>query len=127
MSAGATGNRPGHEDTDARPRFIALIAGVLTALVAAGLMAGWGYVAAGKGVAAQPRISAPFQEGPQERTGVDRAWAQYERDTRAHLSGYGWVDRSAGIVRIPIDRAIDLVCAAERPAPAEPAAAHPAP
>jgi hypothetical protein len=27
----------------------------------------------------------------------------------AVLFGYGWVDRKAGVVRIPIDRAIDLV------------------
>jgi hypothetical protein len=33
---------------------------------------------------------------------------------------YGWVDRSAGVVRIPIDRAIDLL--AQRGLPARPAA-----
>jgi hypothetical protein len=39
--------------------------------------------------------------------------AQDLRALRAHedqiLSTYGWVDRSAGKVRIPIDRAIDLL------------------
>lgn len=35
----------------------------------------------------------------------------------AALQGYGWVDRDAGIVRIPIERAIDLL-AAETPAKA---------
>jgi hypothetical protein len=74
---------------------------------------GWGFVEAGKGAASQPRVSSPFQDGPEARTDVDRSWAECERDTRSHLSGYGWVDRPAGIVRIPIDRAIDLVCAAE--------------
>jgi hypothetical protein len=64
---------------------------------------------------------SPFQDGPEARTDVDRAWAQCEHDTRSHLSGYGWVDRSAGIVRIPIDRAIDLVCAAEARKSAAPA------
>lgn len=34
----------------------------------------------------------------------------------ARLFGYGWVDRDAGIVRIPIERAIDLL--AERAAAA---------
>jgi hypothetical protein len=36
------------------------------------------------------------------------------------LNSYGWVDRSAGIVRIPIDRAMDLTAQrglASRPAP----------
>jgi hypothetical protein len=31
------------------------------------------------------------------------------RTENAALSSYGWVDRKAGVVRIPIDRAIDLV------------------
>jgi hypothetical protein len=113
MSAHATESRPGHEDSDARPRIVVLIAGALAGLVAAGLLVGWGFVKAGKGAASQPRVSSPFQDGPEARTDVDRAWAECEHDTHSHLSGYGWVDRPAGIVRIPIDRAIDLVCAAE--------------
>jgi hypothetical protein len=113
VSARAAGNRPGHEDSDARPRVVGLIAAALAALVAAGLLMGWGFEAAGKGASSQPRISSPFQDGPRARTDVERAWGEYESDTRSHLSGYGWVDRPAGIVRIPIDRAIDLVCAAE--------------
>ena len=36
------------------------------------------------------------------------------------LNSYGWVDRSKGIVRIPIDRAIDLL--AKRGLPARPQA-----
>lgn len=36
-------------------------------------------------------------------------------DEREVIDGYGWVDRGAGIVRIPVDRAIDLV--AERGLP----------
>jgi len=127
MSAQATGSRPGHEDSDARPRFAGLIAGALAALVAAGLLMGWGFVEAGKGSASQPRVPSPFQDGPKARTEVDRAWAECERDTRSHLSGYGWVDRDAGIVRIPIDRAIDLVCAAEAGKSAAPAGRQTAP
>jgi hypothetical protein len=30
-------------------------------------------------------------------------------DERARLDTYGWVDRKAGVVRIPIDRAIDIL------------------
>jgi hypothetical protein len=37
-------------------------------------------------------------------------------DAGRRLSSYGWVDREAGIVRIPIDRAMDLL--AERGLPA---------
>jgi hypothetical protein len=37
------------------------------------------------------------------------------------LSTYGWVDRPAGVVRIPIDRAIDITL--ERGFPVRPQAA----
>jgi hypothetical protein len=127
MSTSATGSRPGHEDSDAHPRFVGMVAGALVALMAAGLLVGWGFAAAGRGAAQNSRVSSPFQDGPRARTDVDRAWAEYERDTRVHLSGYGWVDRPAGVVRIPIDRAIDLVCAEEAQKSAPPAVSRPSP
>ncbi len=40
----------------------------------------------------------------------DKAAAQ-----RRLLSSYGWVDRKAGVVRIPVDRAMDLVAQGVRP------------
>jgi hypothetical protein len=39
-----------------------------------------------------------------------------EEDTLLH--GYGWVNREAGIVRIPIERAIDVLAASSGRAPA---------
>lgn len=33
----------------------------------------------------------------------------FRREEDTALNSYGWVDRGAGIVRIPIDRAMDLV------------------
>jgi hypothetical protein len=60
---------------------------------------------------------------------------QFELAQRMALSGYGWVDRSTGIVRIPIeeamrivaargDRAYDPVAPAAEP-PADPAGVRP--
>ena len=34
---------------------------------------------------------------------------RYDAQQRAKLSAYQWVDRNAGIVRIPIDRALELI------------------
>ena len=34
---------------------------------------------------------------------------RWQEEQRATLESYGWVDRSAGIVRIPIDQAMDLL------------------
>jgi len=49
---------------------------------------------------------------PQRAEGKTNIYVQL-RDLRSDedraLSSYGWVDRKAGVVRIPIDRAIDLV------------------
>jgi hypothetical protein len=39
------------------------------------------------------------------------------------LSTYGWVDEEQGVVRIPIDRAMDLLVKEAVPPPAPPAAA----
>ena len=101
--------RPGHEDTDAHPRVVVAIAGALALLIAAGLLVGRGYVRS-HGTAP---VMVGFQHGPEARTSVAQAWADYQRDTAAHLAGYGWIDRPAGTVRVPLDRAIDLVCAEE--------------
>ena len=124
MSNSATKIRPSHEDSDAHPRFVGLVAGALAALVAAGLLVGWGFAAVGQAESSTSRISSSFQEGPRARVEVERAWKEYEDDVRAHLSGYKWVDRSAGIVTVPMDRAIDLVCADEARKSAAPAAFH---
>lgn len=35
--------------------------------------------------------------------------ARLNANEKARLSGYGWVDRNAGTVHIPIDRAMDLI------------------
>jgi hypothetical protein len=43
----------------------------------------------------------------------------YRASEEQKLNSYGWVDRSAGVVRIPIDRAMDLT--AQRGLPSRPA------
>jgi hypothetical protein len=47
----------------------------------------------------------------------------YCRDQQAEVNSYGWVDRDAGVVRIPISRAMDLVLA--RGLPTRPAGEAP--
>lgn len=54
-----------------------------------------------------PRARADLFARPDARpSGVAR--------DRALLDGYGWVDRDRGIVRIPIERAIDVVAGEEK-------------
>jgi hypothetical protein len=40
--------------------------------------------------------------------------AGFNAEERAELTSYGWVDPGRGLVRIPIDRAIDLVSSGRR-------------
>lgn len=47
-------------------------------------------------------------------TGTEAA-ATLRADQDRLLASYGWVDRAAGVVRIPVDRAAELVIAANPP------------
>jgi hypothetical protein len=40
---------------------------------------------------------------------------RWRAEQRRRLDGYGWVDRGAGVIHIPVDRAMDLVAGGERP------------
>ena len=51
-----------------------------------------------------------LQKNPQEDL------RRFERDQRATLSGYGWVDQSKGLVRIPIEEAMRIIAARGRQA-----------
>ncbi len=50
---------------------------------------------------------------------------QYDAQQHAKLSGYQWADRNAGIVRIPIDRALQII--AQQGGPMAPHGAPPTP
>lgn len=50
--------------------------------------------------------------GPQgERPFATSGLAEHREKEREMLESYGWVDRAAGVVRVPIERAIDLTLA----------------
>jgi hypothetical protein len=52
-------------------------------------------------------VDQPLFEG-------DRRLLQLTQDKRKWLESYGWVDRDAGIIHIPIERAMDRVAAEAR-------------
>lgn len=70
------------------------------------------------GVADPPREPVPPEIPRRANTGDERR--EFEAAERAQLESYGWVDQQAGVVRIPIDRAIELLAA--RGLPTRPAA-----
>lgn len=108
---------PGHESSDPSLRLVGIIAAVLALGVATVLLVSYGIFTAGE----SSRSLAPglgrqgvFQNGPETRTGIEQDWIELDAETRRNLYTYGWVDRPSGVVRIPVQRAMDLM-AEKRP------------
>jgi hypothetical protein len=106
-----------HERSDADPRLIAaLAAGVAFFLLATPYLLQWAYPRADR-LGGVPR-GLPVPPAPQlqvrPRMDLDRLHA----DERARLDSYGWADKNHTIVRLPIERAMELL--AERGLPGWP-------
>ena len=120
MSGKSPSAREGYEHRDAQVRILAWLLAALLAstLVVLGLMkALFGYFAsqedrhqpppstlagARSSVPPEPRLqNTPFDQLRRMRAEEDAA-----------LDSYGWVDRKAGIVRIPIEQALDIAARA---------------
>jgi len=111
-----------HEQSNVSIRPIAIFGvGLFVLAVVSMLLMAWlfGYFAA-----RQARLDVPpsplvdtHQLPPEPRLQVSPAqdWQKLRAAEDAVLNSYGWVDQEAGIVRIPIDRAIELL--AERGLP----------
>ena len=67
-----------------------------------------------------PEVEAPLQTDPKGD------YASYRERQTAILDGYGWVDRNAAVVRIPIDQAMRIVVERGLP-PAAPVQSPPEP
>lgn len=110
-----------HEFQDASPRGIALVGvGMLGMLVVTYLIV-WGmfsYFNARQARADQapPPLAATPQaaEGPRLQVNPPQELQTALAGERELLSRYEWVDRDAGIVRIPIERAMELMAQPDR-------------
>jgi hypothetical protein len=117
-----------HETTDADVRAIGkFVVGLFLALVATLVVARlvFNYFAAHQGLGPPASPFANQRELPPP--GVPRLQAappleldQYREQQEKLLQSYGWVDQSTGIVRIPIDRAMDLLIQRGLPVQAHP-------
>jgi hypothetical protein len=76
---------------------------------------------------AATRITGPPLLPPEPRlqSNPTKDFDEFRQQQNAILDSYGWVDRPAGVVRIPIERAMDLV--AQRGLPAPPGSANKTP
>ncbi len=51
----------------------------------------------------------PLPPGPRLQVAPAKDWQQLHASESEILNSYGWVDKQAGVVRIPISRAMDLL------------------
>ncbi len=109
--------KPRHEKTDANIRNVVWFAVGLTILVVGAMIASrllFNFYAAHQGLGPP---ASPFEnERALPSAGVPRLqvkpaseFGSYAGDQQEMLKSYGWVDQKAGIVHIPIDRAMDLL------------------
>ncbi len=112
----------GYERLDVRP-WPVLAAGAALAVVIAltswgvfGLFGGLETRAKGRdGIGHVRRIDAP-PPGPQLQANPALEMEEHREIEARRTEEYGWVDREAGIVRVPIERAMELVLEGGLPA-----------
>jgi hypothetical protein len=101
-------------DLAPRPLYLAGLVLALVVALALGIVLavfrGMDAASARRQVPAHP-LAEPTQAPPEPRLleDPDRNWAEFAREQRERVEGYGWVDRENGVVRIPIERAMELV------------------
>jgi hypothetical protein len=107
--------RPGHETTDASIRNLLIFGAGLSLLIIAGLIVSRGVFRYFVGHQGLGPPASPFENvrtlPPEPRLQVTAPLdlKQYKTAQDGILNSYGWVDRQAGVVRIPIERAMDIL------------------
>ena len=109
-------NGRGHETTDAHLKAIVMLVTLTLGLVLVGVLSMrmlLGYVVerdASRDTSPSPLAAtrAPFT-GPRLQVAPPKDMKQTKAAELAVLESYDWVDRERGTVRIPIERAIDLL------------------
>ena len=109
---------------------LALLIGGVLVVGAVGLL--WWVFGSNQPQAVVSPWSGPRELPPGPRLQVDpkTELRTYLESEQKRLSTYGWVDQSAGVAHIPIERAMDLLLergVPTRQSPAQAAAAQPAP
>jgi len=108
---------PGHETRDVDPRKITLLAAVLVAVVAVCLVLTlWLFdFFASRADREQPPVS-PLARGADQRPPEPRLQEVPMKDIREMraeeevvLKTYGWVDKDKGVVRVPIEKAMEMI------------------
>jgi hypothetical protein len=113
----------GHELSDLRPGYIALFGIALTAVIVAAavittLLIHFKAAEQSRQETPIPRLAGEREATPEPRLQLDanKELRQMRAAEDAALNSYGWVDRSSGSVRIPIERAMEILAKKGLPA-----------
>jgi hypothetical protein len=113
----------GHELSDLRPGYIALFGIALTAVIVAAavitsLLIHFKAAEHSRQETPVPRLAQEREATPGPRLQVDanKDLRQMRAGEEAVLNSYGWVDKDAGIVKIPVDRAMEILAKKGLPA-----------
>jgi len=106
----------GHELSDLKPGYIALFGIALTAVIVAAavitsLLIHFKAAEHSRQETPVPRLAQEREATPGPRLQVDanKDLRQMRAGEEAVLNSYDWVDKDAGIVRIPIQRAMEIL------------------
>ena len=112
----------GHELSDLRPGHIALFGvGILIAtgfaVIITSLLIHYRATQYTKREIPLPRLAKEREVTPQPRleVNVPQGLREMRAGEERTLSSYGWVDKDAGVVRIPVDRAMEILANKELP------------
>ena len=119
----AMDHQVGHELSDLRPGYIALFGIVLTAIIVAAavitsLLIYFKAAEQSRHETPVPRLAREREPTPEPRLQIDahNELRQMRAAEEAALNSYGWVDKSSGSVRIPIERAMEILAKQGLPA-----------
>jgi hypothetical protein len=105
-----------YEKRDASPRLLVYFTLIMTAILAAtALSLIWLFnfflraENPGSVVAAPFAATRPLPPPPRIQPNSSADMQNYMQSQQSVLNGYAWVDRQSGIVRLPIDRAMELL------------------
>jgi hypothetical protein len=107
--------RHAHETSDANIRNLIIFGVCVALMVIGGLVVSRGIFHYFTGHQGLGPPASPFENvrmlptGPRLQIKAPQDLERYKAAQEEVLNGYGWVDRKAGIARIPIDRAMDIL------------------
>ena len=124
VDQGDTGAEGKYERQDINLRVVSVfLGGVVLTIVAVFLVASWMFDDFAAGLSRQDTALSPLAEqqvppGPLLKVTPRADLRAFRRREDTILQSYGWIDRKAGIVRIPIDQAMKLLAERGLPVPA---------